>query len=249
MQLSAPPSTLLRGASLFLDFDGTLVHLADTPGAVVVSPQLLRLLTSLQERLDGRLALISGRAADEVIGLLHPFRVALAGSHGGERVDLSGCAQRDEPHPELAEVIGRLGQLERDHPGILVEAKPYGFALHYRLAPNREDFCRQTAEQAAQRLGFILQPGKMVIEVKPRGADKGTALAQFMREAPFAGSRPVFIGDDFTDEAAFRVARELGGDGVLVGEMRSTAAGYHLRDVDMVHQWLTEGRRRWREFG
>jgi len=240
MQLPTPPLTGLGSASLFLDFDGTLVSLADTPASVKVHETLIQLLDRLQIQLDGRLALISGRGADEVVDLLRPLRPAIAGSHGVERIGATGQRHAPKATDGIPEAIGELRVLAQQQPGVLVEEKPFGVALHYRLAPHAEALCHDVATQAAVRLGLELQPGKMVIELKPAGADKGRALREFMAEAPFAGSRPLFIGDDLTDEHGFEAANDLGGAGILVGPARASAARYGLRDVEAVHRWLEQ---------
>ena len=128
--------------------------------------------------------------------------------------------------------------LETHHPGVLVEEKPLGVALHYRGAPNAEMVCHAAAKQAALETGMTLQFGKMLVELKPASGDKGSALLRFMKQPPFAGTRPIFIGDDVTDEHGFEAARELDGAGVLVGPDRPTAAIYRLEDVSAVRAWL-----------
>ena len=84
-----------------------------------------------------------------------------------------------------------------------------------------------------------VQPGKMMVELRLPGASKGTALTSVMNRAPFAGGRPIMLGDDITDEAAFAAAAQLGGFGIAVGERPSEHARYALSDVEQVHQWLT----------
>lgn len=240
MSLGPPPSTLLSGGSLFLDFDGTLVQLAERPDAVQVEQSLLDLLSRLQTSLDGRVALLSGRAVTDVRSWLHPLRYAIGGSHGLERAHADtelGAADRPAG---IDQAITLFEEVAAAHPGVLVEHKPFGVALHYRLAPSAEPVCRNAAERAAQETGLELQPGKMVFELKPTGSCKGSALEQFMEEQPFKGTRPVFLGDDLTDENGFAAARRLGGAGVLVGPERPTTAGYRLPDVSAVHQWLRD---------
>lgn len=233
MSLPLPPPSLLQGASLFLDFDGTLVHLAETPDAVTVDGPLLDLLHQVERCLEGRITLISGRAAADVRARLEPLRLPVAGSHGLEHEHLA-----PERPASLDEAAAMLRQLQAEHSGLLLEEKPFGVALHYRLAPEAEDRCREAAEAAAAVTGLALQPGKMVFELKPPEGDKGEAVRRIMATPLHAGCRPVFVGDDLTDEHGFAVARELGGAGILVGAERSTAASYRLADVDAVHHWL-----------
>lgn len=240
MSLGPPPATLLMDGSLFLDFDGTLVQLAQTPDAVQVEQSLIDLLSRLQLCLDGRLALLSGRAVADIRCWLQPLQFAVGGSHGSERAHVGNEPEGADRSASIDRAIMILREVAAVNPGVLVEEKPFGVALHYRLAPAAERVCRDAAERASQATGLELQPGKMVFELKPGGSSKGLALERFMTELPFAGTRPIFMGDDLTDENGFAAARRLGGVGVLVGPERPTAAGYRLPDVSAVHQWLRE---------
>ena len=90
----------------------------------------------------------------------------------------------------------------------------------------------------ARKTGFALQSGAMVAELRAHGATKGDALKAFMTEPAFAATRPVFVGDDLTDEHGFAEAAALGGAGILVGPERATAARYRLESVGAVADWL-----------
>lgn len=238
MRLTEPPVTMLRGASLFLDFDGTLVDLAPRPDAVEVSEELRTLLSRLEARMEGRLALLSGRAMVDVSRFLTPLELVIGGSHGLEMPGPDGSYPKVERPAGFDEAIVELRGLEARCPGVHVEEKPAGAAIHFRLAPAAEGDCLEAAERVAARLGMKLQHGKMLVELKPAGADKGTAIRGFMAAPPFAGTRPVFFGDDLTDEHGFAAVRELGGAGVLVGPPRQTEAVYGLKDVPAVRSWL-----------
>lgn len=236
-----PPISLLRGAGLFLDFDGTLVDIAPRPDAVEVTKTLRALLGRLHERLEGRVAVLSGRPASDLEALLDPVQLAIAGHHGLE-TRVAGRVLRSAERPAILDaLVEALRELEKDHPGVLVEDKPLGVALHYRQAPQAEQACRAAMDEAAGRSGLELQPGKMVIELKPRGADKGDALRALMHEQPFAGSRPLFLGDDLTDEPGFEMAQALGGAGVIIGERAPSAARYRLTSVGAALDWLRRG--------
>jgi trehalose 6-phosphate phosphatase len=143
----------------------------------------------------------------------------------------------------LAAAQGALTDFAAPDPRLLVEQKPASVALHFRRAPERAEEAEALAEALAERTGLALQPGKMVIELRPHGADKGDALRRLMREPPFAGARPLFVGDDLTDEHAFAAAAELGGAGILVGAPRDTAAAWRLHGVAAVAAWLEEAAR------
>lgn len=239
--LPPPPADLLLNASLFLDFDGTLVEIAATPDAVEVSVSLRQLLRDLHQRLDGRVAIVSGRSVAEIAALLEPVTLTVAGSHGLE------IAAAGEPPvvPERTEgvdaALAALNDFARDRPGVLVEDKPFGVGLHYRQAPEQEADARALAATLADRHDLHLQLGKMVAELRLPGGDKGSALKALMAEPGRAATRPVFMGDDVTDEAAFAAACELGGAGILIGPARDTRARYRLDDVPAARAWLRRG--------
>ncbi|MDV3455914.1 trehalose-phosphatase [Sphingomonas sp. HF-S4] len=233
-----PPLELLDGASLFLDFDGTLVELADRPDAVAVDQRLRGLMHRLLDRLDGRVALISGRPADQVRTLFGEPVLTVVGSHGMEFRFADGREVQAARPEGLPAALDAMHALAARSPGVLVEDKPLGAALHFRQAPEQEAACQALAAQLAQAHGMYLQPGKMMIEVRAAGGDKGAALHQLMSEPKLASTRPLFMGDDHTDEPGFAAAEALGGAGILVGPARASAARYRLADVEAVLSWL-----------
>jgi trehalose 6-phosphate phosphatase len=233
-----PPLSRLDPAALFLDFDGTLVDLAESPAAIAVPHGLAPLLDRLSARLGGRLAIVSGRALDDLQGHLGGSAAVMSGSHGAELHYSDGLRVPVSVPPGLAAAREAVRRFAAGGDGLLVEDKPAGIALHYRLAPERAGEAEAFLESLAARAGLALQRGKMVAELRPEGADKGGALRRLMAEPPFAGARPVFVGDDLTDEDAFRAAASLGGDGVLVGPPRVTAARWRLDGVAAVTAWL-----------
>ena len=235
----APPLSL-EGAALFLDFDGTLVELAETPDSIRVSPALPPLLERLGAKLDGRLAIVSGRAIADLERHLSCTSIVVSGSHGlelrlrgGNLVPLSAPRGIDVARERVA-TFGESAE------NLLVENKPFGVALHYRKAPGLEAQVRAFMSEVAAATGLSLQHGKMVAELRPPGADKGDALRAIMVEPEFVGARPIFVGDDITDEDAFEAAAALGGGGVLVGEPRASAAKWRLDGVPAVAQWLEQ---------
>jgi trehalose 6-phosphate phosphatase len=236
-----PPLSSLAPAALFLDFDGTLVELADAPGAIAVPSGLAPLLDRLAARLGGRLAIVSGRALDDLRRHIGAAAILMSGSHGAELCYSDGRRIPVSAPPGLEAARAEIRRFAAAAEGLLVEDKPAGIALHYRLAPERAGEAQALFESLAARTGLALQRGKMVAELKPLGADKGAALSRLMAEPPFAGARPLFVGDDLTDEDAFRAACSLGGEGVLVGPARPTAARWRLEGVAQVTAWLEEG--------
>lgn len=239
--LPYPPLSLLNGASLFLDFDGTLIDIAERPDAVVVEPHLLELLLAVGERLEGRIALISGRSIAQIDALLgrRIDALAVSGSHGSEHRWHGVSAQPVRP-PELELVAREFGNFSERNPGTLAEIKSLGVALHYRMAADCEEEARALAHQLADETGLALQNGDRVVELRVPGSDKGVALRLLMQRPLMEGTRPVFLGDDLTDEPAFEVAVELGGAAILVGLNRSTAAHFRLPGPSAVRAWLAE---------
>lgn len=234
----APPATLLDGASLFLDFDGTLVDLQDRPDAVEVGVRLRALVARLVTRLEGRFALISGRDASFLRQRFDMPTLGVAGSHGLEIHMPDGRALSPGRPAALDKILAELRSFAGTRPGVLVEDKSLGSVLHYRQAPGMEAESHALARALAERHGLAIQTGKMMVEVRAPGADKGTAIATLMREPSMQGTRPVFIGDDDTDEPAFVAAQALDGEGILVGAERPTAARWRLAGVEQTLAWL-----------
>lgn len=236
-----PPPVLTSENSLLLDFDGTLVDLADRPDAVLVDAALASLITRLVTALDRRVAIVSGRSLAQLKFLLGRLAsdVALVGSHGAE-VHAGRSAAVPLRPPELDRVEQSIGFQLAGMPGVLIESKSLGVAVHYRLDPRSEPHVRTVVEELAAESGLLVQEGKMMLELRAAGADKGTGIVALMNQPPFAGTAPVFAGDDVTDEAGFAAAARLGGHGVLVGQNRPTTAQFRLSDVAAVRAWLDQ---------
>jgi trehalose 6-phosphate phosphatase len=237
--LGLPPPLDPARDALFLDFDGTIAPIAPTPDTVCLTPGMRAALGHWRDRLAGRLAIVSGRPVEVLLALLAVDGLHLVGVHGLERRLPGGETLCPAPAPGVAEAARALEAFARDATGLLVERKGLSVALHYRLAPQLEPRAKAEAERLAARHGLALQTGKMVVELRTPGADKGTAVSDLMAVAPFAGHRPVFAGDDDTDEHAFAAVAALGGHGVRVGPAPAgTRAGFALRDVAAVEAWL-----------
>ena len=236
--LSPPPTGLLDGSSLFLDFDGTLVDFVIDPAAAAVDHRLRTLLGALSRRLDGRLAILSGRSLDELTDRLGLGPIPMAGSHGLERRAADGSVSRAPIPASLATATAAASAFAASH-GLLLEAKAAGVALHYRDAQHAEATVDSFARALAADTGLDLQSGKCVRELRVPGADKGDAVRAFMAEPPFALGRPVVVGDDLTDEHAFDAATAMGGSAILVGDPRTTAAQFRLPTVEATLDWLS----------
>jgi trehalose 6-phosphate phosphatase len=227
--------------AFFLDVDGTLLEYAEHPQQVRVEPGLLALLERLHDAVGGALALVSGRSVTDIDALFAPLRLPAAGQHGTERRAADGALRHV---PASVESLGRAAaeivRLTAAHEGLVFENKGMTLALHYRRAPTLRALVEGEMRAIAGRLGerFELQTGKFVAEIKPSGQDKGSAIAEFAGEAPFAGRRPVFIGDDLTDEPGFDVVNRAGGYSVKVGP-GITRARWHLPDAAAVRGWIS----------
>lgn len=240
----APPQ--VANCAFFLDVDGTLLEHADHPRTVRVGRDLLRLLEGLRAACRGAVALISGRSVADVEALFAPLAFPVAGQHGVERRTASGALHRHVlPLEHLGRAAAKIVRLTAGHSGLAFENKGMTLALHYRQAPELQAFAERAMHRVLESLGdeFELQAGKFVWEIKPNGKDKGTAITEYIEEAPFAGRLPVFVGDDLTDEYGFALVNRLGGHSVKVGPGK-TRARWRLADAGAVRRWLGEYVRR-----
>ncbi len=242
------PPGLSRGDALFVDFDGTLVELAPTPGDIRVSSALPGLLTGLSTRLGGAVALVSGRSLADLAPLVAPFAGAIVGQHGNEIRYPDGRLASGSGDGASDRAIGAaraaLVPFAEAHAGIMLEDKGGTIALHYRGAPDLAEPSRQAARDAVAASGGRLRAidGNRVIELVPRRVGKGGAIAALAAEPPFLGRVPVFVGDDATDEDGFAAVDALGGVSVKVGAGPS-AAQFRLPDVAAVWAWIVRGER------
>lgn len=239
-----PPRDLLAGASLFLDLDGTLLELVDRPEDVQADPGLRDLLVRLEARLEGRLAVVSGRSLEQIDAILGEVAsdLAISGSHGCEH-RWRGISARPNRPEELDRAAERLRTFVEGQTGLLLEEKSFGVALHYRMNPQAEAAAHALAQDLSDQLQLGLQHGKMMVELRVAGGDKGRAVHRLMSRPPMLGTRPIFIGDDVTDEPGFAAARELGGHGIFIGVPQPTAADYRIASPEDLRRWLAEALR------
>jgi trehalose 6-phosphate phosphatase len=237
-----PPPPLGSDCALFLDIDGTLAEFADLPDAVRIDPEIAAALPRITGELNGAVAMITGRAITSADRLFSGLRLPIAGQHGSERRDAAGVIHLHAPVKDTQARLRKLLRgLAKRHPQLLLEDKGAAIALHYRTAPQLAPLVHRTLRRSlahgADYAGYELQAGKMLLEVRPEGRDKGTAIDDFMAEEPFAGRLPVFVGDDLTDEHGFAAVERLGGWTIKVGPGR-TAARFRLPDSAAVKRWL-----------
>jgi trehalose 6-phosphate phosphatase len=237
------PQLSERNIALFLDVDGTLLEIAPTPNSVKVPAALRNTLQLAVQHEGGALALISGRAIADIDRLFAPCTFAVAGLHGLERRDADGNIHRPTIDAQaLANARQTLRTMELSHKGLLLEDKGTTLAMHFRLAPKCESLVQRAMLNLVTQLGeqFVLRPGRFVLELSPSGFTKKTAIDAFMRERPFVGRVPVFVGDDITDEDGFVAVNTLGGYSIRVGHDQTTQAKYRFGSVSAVIAWLRE---------
>jgi len=231
----------LANWAVFLDVDGTLLDIAPSPDLVVIPADLPDLLEKLRDALGGALALVTGREIRVIDNMLDPLRLPVAGVHGAELRLADGSFKAAPVSPALPRIIAELETFVSGHEGLLLENKGRAVAVHYRLNPalgeDVETFVRDVVE--SDGAGLEIQPGKMVVEVRSAKIDKGRAVGVFLEEEPYVGRTPLVIGDDWTDEPAFRTANARGGRSIRVGrDKRPTEANESMLDTAMVRQWL-----------
>jgi trehalose 6-phosphate phosphatase len=237
--VAPPPAPDLRETAFLLDVDGTIVDIAPTPRDVRVPESLRRVLSRLVERTDGAVALVSGRSLDDLDRLFAPMRLTAVGGHGAEFRLSSGTMLEGRDAPPLdADLRRRLVAIAGGP--ILAEDKGYAVALHYRLAPEKENLVRQeVAKVCAEPWTVPLEilPGKAVVEIKHAEFTKATGVRELMTHPPFAGRHPIFIGDDTTDESVFAIMPELDGLAISVGR-RVAGVANHFETPESVRRWL-----------
>jgi trehalose 6-phosphate phosphatase len=239
--LAFPPLNFARDA-LFLDIDGTIIDIAPTPEAVVVPESLKLSLSRLREELGGALALISGRTLGAIDELFTPLKFALAADHGAEIRLKPGGEVKHCAAPLTSAEKAAFAPIAKLDPRLRVEDKVYTLAVHYRLVPELGETVIARMTEAARKLReneLRVLCGKAVVEVKRCGFNKGTGLHKIMQRPPFAGRRPVFLGDDRTDEDALAVLPEFSGLGISVGRLLRGAMGMVLSPEE-VRLWLAQ---------
>jgi trehalose 6-phosphate phosphatase len=240
--VSPDVSALARDSAWFLDIDGTLIDFAEHPDLAAVDAEIMRILNRLQVVAGGAVALVSGRSVAAIDRLFSPLHFAAAGQHGIERRGADGRLHiHAMPLDRLRTVTPELERLVAQFPDLVFENKGASLALHYRRAPAMRERVENVMHGMLDRLGgdFELQPGKMLVEIRPGGRDKGTAIAEFMAEPPFAGRPPVFIGDDLTDEYGFALVNSMHGHSFKVGA-GATSANWRLADARAVRNLLRD---------
>ena len=231
----------LNRLAVLLDVDGTLLDIAPTPREVVVPRELPETLARVSDRLGGALALVSGRPIYEIDEFFAPLRLPTIGGHGAEMRPVAGGVTISGRSTPLDPIFRqRLKDIAANHPGVLVEDKGYSIALHYRQVPKQGLALVHDVKHAYQRWGdqsFELLAGKAVLEIKYAAFNKGSAVRDLMTYPPFKGRAPIFVGDDRTDEDAFKVMPEFNGQSMSVGRKLPGIEKYFECPAD-VRRWL-----------
>src|SRR2546421_9815837 len=232
----------LDETAILLDIDGTLLDLMPTPREVWVPPGLSRTLNRLLEQTSGALALVSGRSLNDIDLIFAPEQFPAVGGHGAEmRLSTDGEAVATQAPPMDKELKRRLAAIAKLSPGILLEDKGYSLALHYRLAPHAEKAIYESVSLIRADLPnapIEVLPGKFVCEIKHSGFTKASGVRELMKHEPFKGRRPLFIGDDVTDETVFAIMPDMNGVAFSVGRRAKGVAGHFDAPSD-VREFLT----------
>ena len=239
MNFSIPLPT--GDSCLFLDVDGTLIEFSTHPSQTAASSALKDLLLTVSDALEGAVALVSGRRIEDLDRIFFPLRLPAAGVHGGERrSEREGLPPLLPPDRRLDPARECLQRFCTQHPQVVVEDKSIALAVHFRNEPAAAAALEHELHTILDDLGpsFHALHGSMVIEVKPRGFTKARAIEDFLREPPFKGRTPIFLGDDITDLDGFKLIDERRGTSIAVGDR--VAAQWRLADPAAVREWLSE---------
>jgi trehalose 6-phosphate phosphatase len=234
------PNIDWSGSALFLDVDGTVLDIREHPDDVRADNGLVVLLQQISECLAGAFALVSGRPIAELDRIFSPARFVAVGAHGAESRGHSGVVSTNGAAVMTDSIKEQASEFAEARAGLMLEKKNYGIALHYRQAPEYKEDCREFMRSVARdiRQDFRLIEGKMVLELMPHSHNKGDAIREMLKKDPFSGRRPVFAGDDVTDEDGFTQINSVSGVSIRVGQADVTAALYVLEDVSAVRAWL-----------
>src|ERR1700744_788921 len=227
----------LGETAILLDIDGTLLELMPTPREVWVPPGLSQTLNGLLANPSGALALVSGRSLNDIDLIFAPDEFPAVGGHGAEmRLALDGAAVPAHAPPLDKGLKRRLAAIAKLSPGILLEDKGYSLALHYRLAPHAESAIYEAVSLIRADLPeapIEVLPGKCVCEIKHSGFTKASGVRELMTRVPFKGRRPLFIGDDVTDETVFAIMPDYDGLSFSVGRRAQGVDGHFDSPADV----------------
>ncbi|MGA1796362.1 MAG: trehalose-phosphatase, partial [bacterium] len=231
--------------AIFLDYDGTLTPIVQHPGDALLSDETRQIIRGLAKH--WMVAIVSGRDLNDVRNMVGIDNIVYAGSHGFD-IAGPGGAFKDQKQgeaflPALDQAEAELETAVKGLKGVHIERKRFAIAVHYRMADQKvvPDLEKRVDRIKARHPELKKSPGKKVFELRPNmDWDKGKALLYLMDKLHINSSRivPLYIGDDTTDEDAFRAIADLG-IGIRVGEENSpTYAGYVMHDTSEVAAFL-----------
>jgi len=220
----------------FLDYDGTLAPIVDDPDAAVPHPDVPDLLRELEARFP--VWIVTGRDLRALSSFLDQPHNAI-GLHGAQQGTVGGDVERLMPD-DAAQALQQLRESVPSMDGLAVEEKDQSFAVHYRDV-EREEEAQQRLKSWLDTMPGMLDAiwGKKVVELRPEGLTKGTAVRRIVKDHP--DRVPVYLGDDTTDEDAFAALQALSRDAVTVriGEA-DTRADHRLAGPDDVVEYLRQ---------
>ena len=231
----------IQQIALFLDVDGTLYDIENSPSLIKPCFRLQKKLHTIRNRLGGALGLISGRSLDDLDRIFDNKKIPLAGNHGAQLRDALRTNEYQADTVNIKGIAQKIGELLNEQKNIEIENKGSNLTVHFRNSTiDRKKIYKIIIELVKYEPKLTFLKGKEVIEVKPLSYNKGTAISYFMRTKPFIKRRPIFIGDDVSDEDGFETVNNKGGWSVRVGNYKRSKANFFLPNVKSVHEMMKQ---------
>ncbi len=239
----------LKGAFsffIFLDYDGTLVPIAPSPKEALPKRKVFNTLHKLTSCPHIKASIVSGRKVEDLKKILPLKNVFYVGVHGLEVTPQEDHTVKIYDTKGLKKIIQRLKKktdaMIEGNKGFLVEDKEYALALHFRLVADKlaSKVVSKFIDSAWRyvKSGILdICIGKKVVEIRPGGVSKGAAVELLINKFG-KESFPIYIGDDTTDEDAFRFLSESGLTILVTEKLRKTSARYYLKNADEVLRFL-----------
>ncbi len=231
----------IQQISLFLDVDGTLYDIENSPSLIKPCFRLQKKLHTIRNRLGGALGLISGRSLDDLDRIFDTNKIPVAGNHGAQLRDALRTKEYQADTVNIKEIAHKIRGLLNEEKNIEIENKGSNLTVHFRNSTiDRKEIYKIIIELVKYEPKLTFLKGKEVLEVKPLNHNKGTAISYFMRTKPFIKRRPIFIGDDVSDEDGFETVNKKGGWSVRVGNHKRSKANFFLPNVKSVHEMMKQ---------
>ena len=231
----------IQQIALFLDVDGTLYDIENSPSLIKPCFRLQKKLYTISNRLRGALGLISGRSLDDLDRIFDNNKIPLAGNHGAQLRDALRTNEYQADTGNIKGIAHKIKELLNEQKNIEIENKGSNLTVHFRNSTiDRKEINKIIMELVKYEPKLTFLKGKEVIEVKPLSYNKGTAISYFMRTKPFIKRRPIFIGDDVSDEDGFETVNNKGGWSVRVGNYKRSKANFFLPNVKSVHEIMEQ---------